>query len=318
MKHLGIFPTTNDIQTALNNNALVKPYIALTGQSSSRSIDYNVLNKIGIIKITGITSESSGEIYLSDEYYMQFNLVELPSEISTNNIVYDQINYLQSPVHIYDTFMQENILNDILINRYVFKEENNNTILHLYPVDLNLSTVGPVLESEESSFIYNAFKINLSNNEGEQIRIVLVPTNDNYIYFLNSAGTNTCIEISQNILTYVNNYSNNTWDGSATQISGYTINISNYDEYATSPSSTTTITPEYIKFIENDYNTNVYDGYGPILKLYYNTFILENEEDPHYTGSGAYDYIGRRCGYPIEISLINGHYYVNDDAWEAL
>jgi len=41
MKHTGIFETSNDIQTAVNNEALVKPYVALYGSSSNYSVDIN-------------------------------------------------------------------------------------------------------------------------------------------------------------------------------------------------------------------------------------------------------------------------------------
>lgn len=45
MKHLGIFSDSNAVQSAINSNELVKPYIVLTGQSGSRLVDYNTLTQ---------------------------------------------------------------------------------------------------------------------------------------------------------------------------------------------------------------------------------------------------------------------------------
>jgi hypothetical protein len=45
MKHLGIFSDSTAVQSALNSDELVKPYIVLTGQSGSRLVDYNTLTQ---------------------------------------------------------------------------------------------------------------------------------------------------------------------------------------------------------------------------------------------------------------------------------
>ena len=45
MKHLGIFSDSTTVQSAIDSNELVKPYIVLTGQSGSRLVDYNTLTK---------------------------------------------------------------------------------------------------------------------------------------------------------------------------------------------------------------------------------------------------------------------------------
>lgn len=70
IRHLGIFSTLLDIQTALNDNLLGNPYVAISGEVDSRSVDYNTLENQNYSKYTFAGFEiAAGPLYYNGENY---------------------------------------------------------------------------------------------------------------------------------------------------------------------------------------------------------------------------------------------------------